>query len=687
MTRGYFGYAGRILRLDLSSGRSETEPLPEKLAFDYIGGRGFNMRRLWEMAPPGMAPDSPGNPVIFGVGPLDGTLFPGASRFNVSGLSPHTRILGDSNAGGFFGPELKYAGFDQVVITGKSDAPAYLLIRDGKAELRSAGRLWGKDIPETDRLIREELGNPRVQVAAVGPAAERGVTMAGIFVNLVRAAARTGMGALLASKNVKAVAVRGTMPVAVKDPGAFAALLRDLEGAIYNHPDYAPRGWLGTTRLVSALNAYGALATRHYETGRFEAVSRVSGEALARKYKTKSKACHSCPIPCSRYFRIQDGPRKGLESEGPEFEGLAGFTSRVGNPDLELGLHAIDLCNRYGMDVIGVSECISFAMECFEKGILTSKDLDSLDMRWGSPAGILEMIRKIAFREGAGDLFANGVRSAAAAIGRGSEELAMHVKGLEFFQADPRGLKGYALGLAVSSRGGDHLRSEPSFEFTGDVEAGERRFGARGAALRLSHEGKGRLVKHFEELCALADSLDACKNTVVNMEVLPFDKAAAILRAATGLDFDERGVQTACERIVNLERAFIVLRGIRRKDDTLPRRFLEEPLPDDSGPSAGSVVELDDMLDQYYLARGWDQETGIPEDKTLRRLGLGDAVDALEVARRPGTSVKYPAPAPGEGSALERPLRKDDPDGEPEVQVQDVPGAAGTGSGDPGRGR
>jgi len=570
-----------------------------------------------------MTPDSPDNPLIFGVGPLDGTLFPGAARFNVSGLSPHTGILGDSNAGGFFGPELKYAGFDQVIITGKSPAPVYLLVRNGRCEIRSAQHLWGKDIPAVDQSIREKLHDNRVQIAIAGPAAEHGVTLAGIFVNLVRAAARTGMGALMASKNLKAVAVRGTLPVELKDPSGFAALIRSLEQEIYKHGDYQTRGRLGTTKLVTALNAYGALATRHYKEGKFEGASGVSGETLARRHKVKSKACHSCPIPCSRYFRITEGDHKGLGSEGPEFEGLAGFTSRVGNSDLELGLHAVDLCNRYGMDVIGVSECISFAMECCEKGILSSEDLDGLDMSWGSCDGILELIRKIAYREGAGDLFALGIKKAAERIGRGSAELAMHVKGLEFFQADPRGLKGYALGLAVSSRGGDHLRSEPSFEFSGDRVEGLRKYGAEGAALRLSWEGKGRLVKHFEELCALSDALNACKNTIVNMEVLPFDRAGDILRAATGIDFTGASVQAACERTVNLERAFIVLRGIRREDDTLPRRFLEEPLRD--GASAGSVVELDLMLDDYYRARGWDVKTGIPTIGTLRRLGLEDA--------------------------------------------------------------
>lgn len=629
MARQWFGYCGRILHIDLTSGTHWVENLSEDLAAKYIGGRGFNMRALWDMVPPHLSPDSPDNPIIFGVGPLDGTIFPGASRFNVSGLSPHTGIIGDSNAGGFFGPELKYAGFDQVVITGRSERPIYIFLHNRDVQLRPAEHLSGREIPEKDRLIRDELNDDRVQVAAVGPAAEKGVTMSGIFVNLVRAAARTGMGTLLAQKNVKALAVRGTQPVSVAFSDEFRRLILALDEAIYNHPEYQPRGWLGTTRLVSALNALGALATHHYQTGRFSAADQVSGETLARKHKVKSKACHGCPIPCSRFFRIESGEYAGLQSEGPEFEGLAGFTSRVGNPDLETALYAIDLCNRLGMDVIGVSECISFAMECYERGILTASDLDGLELTWGSKRGIIEMVRKIGNREGIGELFARGVREAARHIGRGAEELAMHVKGLEFFQADPRGLKGYALGLAVSSRGGDHLRSEPWFELTNNREEAIRRFGSPGAGFRLAYDGKGRLVKHFEELCALADSLDACKNTVVNMEVLPFEAAARILRAATGMDFDGESVQEACERIVNLERCFLVARGITRKDDTLPRRFLAEPLPESSGPSAGSVVELDYMLDEYYQARGWDPATGVPRRETLLRLGLSSEWQAI----------------------------------------------------------
>ena len=629
--QGYAGgYTGRVLRVNLTKGSFSVEPLDGGAVRGYIGGRGFNVKRLADELPPGAEPLSPENILIFGVGPLNGTAFPGAARFNVTAKSPQTGILGDSNAGGFFGPELKYAGFDQVVIEGRAEAPVYLLIHNGAAELRPARRLWGRDVWETQAAIIRELGDSRVQVASCGPAAENGVRFAGVFANLVRAAARTGMGTVMASKNLKAVAVRGTLPVKVADPEGFRTFLGKFDRLVREHAEYAPRLRLGTTRLVSALNGLGCLSTRHYQTGRFEQVDDVSGERLADTVKTKSRGCHSCIIPCSRYFVVKEGEFAGLRSEGPEFEGLAGFSSRVGVGDLAAALKGIDLCNRLGMDVIGTSEAISFAMELHQRGIISREEADGLDLSWGNVDTVLALTRKIAYREGFGDVLADGVRAAAAKIGRGSERYAMHIKGLEFFQADPRGIKAYALGLAVASRGGDHLRSEPSFEFTGDAAEGVRRFGVAESAFRLEYKGKGRVVKYFEELAALSDALNACKNTIVNMEVLPFDAAAELLGVVTGMEWSGEEVHKACERTVNLERAFIVGLGVRRQDDTLPRRFLEEPLPDDSGPSAGSVVELDPMLDEYYEQRGWDARTGIPTRRKLGELGLDTVADELE---------------------------------------------------------
>ncbi|GAF25928.1 aldehyde:ferredoxin oxidoreductase [Moorella thermoacetica Y72] len=623
-----YGYCGRVLRIDLTAERITIEPLPREWARNYLGGRGLNIKRLYTEVPREADPLGPENKLIIGVGPLNGTFFPGAARVNFTARSPQTGILGDSNAGGFFGPELKYAGFDQVILEGQAGRPVYIFIHDGLAEIKSAGHLRGLDVWQTQAAIRQELGDSRVQVAAIGPAAENGVRFAGIFCNLVRAAARTGMGTVLASKGVKAIAVRGRQPLALADPRGFADLVQAIDREIYDHWEYQTRVLLGTTKLVHALNEAGCLATRHFTTGRFEAAEDVSGERLAETVKLKSKACFACTIPCSRFFRIKEGPYRGLASEGPEFEGLAGFSSRVGNPDLDFALQAVDCCNRLGMDVITTSEVISFVMELYARGMLTSSEADGLDLTWGNKETILSLINKIARREGFGDILADGVRAAARRLGKG-EDLAMHIKGLEVFQADPRGLKGYALGLAVASRGGDHLRSEPSFEFYEDPEAGRRRFGAPEAAFRLEYKGKGRVVKYYEERCALADSLNACKNTLVNMEILPYEQAAALLRAAVGWDYTPEELRQIGERIVNLERAYIVSLGIRRADDTLPRRFLEEPLPEGSGPSTGQVVELEPMLDEYYTARGWNRDTGIPEPEKLAALGLQEALADL----------------------------------------------------------
>ncbi|MGE5653900.1 MAG: aldehyde ferredoxin oxidoreductase C-terminal domain-containing protein [Bacillota bacterium] len=439
----------------------------------------------------------------------------------------------------------------------------------------------------------------------------------------------------MAAKGLKAVCVRGRRAIRPAHPETFTRLLATIDQRVRDHAEYDARTLMGTTKLVHALNQAGCLATHHYQLGRFAAADQVSGEHLAEKYKLKNKGCAACNIPCSRFFAVSDGPQRGLKSEGPEFEGLAGFSSRVGIVDQATALKGVDLCNRLGMDVISVSECISFVMECYEKGYLSTSDCDGLELRFGNAEATLALIERIARREGLGDLLADGVRLAAERIGGAAREIAMHVKGLELFQADPRGLKAYALGNAVASRGGDHLRSEPSFEFSEDDARGEQLYGTADAAYRLRYRGKGRVVKHYEEWSALADCLEVCKNTIVNMEVLDFAGTAELLRAGTGAEWDAQMVQSACERLVNLERLFLVRQGLRRQDDRLPSRFLKEPLGPESGPSAGSVVELEAMLDEYYSARSWDLQTGVPTLAKLRSLGLEDEAKALMADRVP----------------------------------------------------
>ncbi len=614
------GYTGRTLRVDLSEGHHEVEETPRTAVRRFLGGRGLNSHRLFEEVALDIDPLGAGNKLIIGVGPLTGAGISGAARVTFTALSPQTGILGDANAGGFFGPEIKFAGYDQVILEGKAKSPVCVVIRDSEVAIIDAGHLWGLDVADTQAALRRELRDPRVQVAAVGPAAEAGVKFAGIFCNVARAAGRTGMGTVMAAKGVKAIAVRGTGGVVPARPEAFLHEARTLDEELTAHPDYPARVKMGTTKLVRALNTFGCLATRHFQTGRFEHADRVSGERLADTYRKKGKACYACNIPCSRHV-VVPGP-DGFEMEGPEFEGLAGFSSRVGVSSLRAALEAAEFCNQSGMDVISASEVISFMMELYEEGIVSRGECDGLDLSWGNHRAVRELLRKISRREGIGDLLADGVAASAKQIGRGSEDLAMCVKDLEIFQADPRGIKAYALGIAVASRGGDHCRSEPSFEFTASSEEAVRRYKTADAADRLLPGGKGLVVKEAEEMAALADSLTMCKNTVVNMDAVDYDRSARILEALTGIPTDGEGVRTICERVVNLERLYLVRAGLDATDDRLPRRFTEEPLPGDSGPSAGSLVELDEMLAEYYGARGWDERTGHPTRQRLSELDL-----------------------------------------------------------------
>jgi len=618
-----YGYAGKILRIDLTEKRVRKSGLEKNLAARFLGGRGFNSKRLYDEVGPGIDPLGPDNRLMFSTGPLVGTMFPTASRFNVSAKSPQTGILGDTNAGGHLASEIKFAGYDQIVLEGRSREPVYVFVDDGAVEFRDASPLSGKDVYESDEIIKADIGDRRVQTAIVGPAAENGVRYAGIYANLMRAAARTGMGTVMASKGVKALAVRGTGSVEVADPRRFERLVEEIEADIYGHEQYWPRRRMGTTRILMMANAAGFLPTRHYTSGVFEHAEEVSGERLAEEYNVKTRGCFACTIPCSRFYVVKSGCFAGLFGEGPEYEPQGSFTARMGNRDLNVALKANDMCNRLGLDALTTAECISWSMELYEKGLLSKSEADGLDLSWGNREAILTLIEKIARREGFGDVLADGSRAAAEKLGRGMD-LTMQVKGLDLIMADPRGLKGFGLGYAVSSRGGDHLRSEPFLELSDDPRRGEELFGVPEASLRLAYRGKGKLVSYFEDWCAVIDALEPCKNIMENMEILPFDRAAEVIEAATGLRMSASDVRRAGERIVNIERAFNVREGIRRKDDSLPRRFREETLTE--GASAGSIFEQEPMIDEYYSERCWDLRTGIPTPNKLYELELGYVV-------------------------------------------------------------
>jgi aldehyde:ferredoxin oxidoreductase len=621
------GYAGKILRINLTDREAKTVDLDRSMASQFLGGRGFNSKLLYDEVGPDTDPLGPENKLMFATGPLVGTMFPTASRFNISAKSPQTGILGDTNAGGHLASEIKFAGYDQIVLEGRSNVTVYVYVNDGEVEFRDAYHLWGSDVYEADDIIKDDLGDRRVQTAIAGPAAENGVRFAGVFANLMRAASRTGMGTVMASKGVKALAVRGTGSIEVAHPKKFEKLVDDIAEEIRNHEQYEGRRRMGTTRILLMANAMGFLPTRHYTSGTFEHAEEVSGERLAEEFNVKSRGCFACTIPCSRFYVVRDGRFAGLYGEGPEYESQGSLTSRTGNRELELALKANDMCNRLGMDILTVSECISWAQELYERGMLTSEEADGLDLSWGNGDAILTLIDKISKRDGFGDLLADGTKPAAMKLGKGLG-LTMQVKGLDLIMADPRGLKGFGLGYAVASRGGDHLRSEPFLELNDDPKIGEEMFGVPEATLRMADKGKGKLISFFEDWNAVIDALEPCKNIMQNMEILTFDLASEVIEATTGMRMTPAEVRLVGTRIVNIERAFNVREGIRRRDDSLPRRFREEPLTE--GASSGTVFDQEPMLDEYYTERGWDLETGVPRRDTLVRLGLSKAASELD---------------------------------------------------------
>jgi len=433
----------------------------------------------------------------------------------------------------------------------------------------------------------------------------------------------------MASKNLKAIAVSGTKPVRAAHPQKFQDLVDHIFRKIYNHSNFQERGLTGTTNLTRLCQEVGILPTRHFQNGVFEDWVKVSGETIAANYNVKRKACFGCVNPCSRYYLVPEGfEGEELRAEGPEYETLAGFSSRVGCSDLKITLKCAELVNRAGIDSITVSEVISWAQEMYEMGLLKQKDCDGLDLKWGNSRAVYELLQKIIKNEGFGAVLSQGVVKASEILGIG-RELCMEAKNLEIFQADVRGLKAYGLGNAVASRGADHQRADPFFEMSGRTEEAKEKFGHENCGLMLPWKGKGKMVPWFEEICTLGDSMNFCKIIGVSMEIVQEPVARDLFRFSTGFDVGIEEVMRIAERITNLERAILVRYGLSRKDDYLPKRFIEEPLPEDSNQAAGLVFENDELLAEYYSFRGWDPETGWPTEKKLEELNLRYVIEDL----------------------------------------------------------
>jgi aldehyde:ferredoxin oxidoreductase len=602
------GYAGKILRVDLPGGGVREEELTLQEVEEFIGGAGLATKFLCEEMDPKTDPLAPQNLLVFMTGPLTGTFVPTSSRFTVAAKSPLTGGWGESHAAGFFGCELKKAGYDGIIIKGRASSPVYLLIDDSKVEIRDASRLWGLDVFQTDRELKKELGE-EFNVAAIGQAGERMVRFASIASSISpggpRMCGRSGMGAVMGSKNLKAIAARGKGKVEVKDPAKLREYLKRIMLYIMSQPTIQRLGMYGTPgEMDVAYEVYGDVPIKNWKLGIHESASSLFAAVSSRKYIREDKGCVACPIRCWKVMEME-----GRLVRAPEYETVASLGTMLLIGDYESVARLNLLCNKCGMDTISAGTVVAWATECYERGILTKEDL-GMELKWGDAESTARLLELICRREGIGELLAWGVKKASERVGKGSERFAMHAKGMEVPMHDPRAFSGMGLVYATSNRGACHLAGWPVYR----LEQGERivDLGIHERGERFGTAGKGRYVSIVEDYMILIESLPLCKF----FPIAP-GQVASVYTLTTGRTRTLNQLMEASTRIFNLQRLFNLACGVRQ--DTLPPRLLEEPTAE--GGCKGQTVKLEPMLKEYYSFRGWDEE-GYPKRETLEKYGL-----------------------------------------------------------------
>jgi aldehyde:ferredoxin oxidoreductase len=618
------GYTGRILRVDLSAMAAKEEALPEEVAKEFIGAAGFGIKYLYDELNPGTDPLGPENKLIFAVGPFCGTSVPCATRMAVTGKSPLTNAVGMALSGGYFPAEMKRAGYDAVIIEGKAAEPTYLWIKDGTIHFRHADTVWGMKTTDCQQIIKNELNDQNARIVCIGPAGEH-LSKIACIINEMRAAGRKGLGAVMGSKNLKAIAVRGTGSIAVASEERLKIAKGKFTKAMKESPVLYPQfSKLGTPMVVDALCALGIFPAKNYSaTGEFAPVEQLGVEAQNTR-NVGREHCEGCPVGCSQLRLARTGPYAGILTEGPEFETMYSFGGETGVDNIDSIIAADRLADELGLDTISAGVAIGFAMELFEKGILSVADTGGLDLHFGNHESMVTLLRLMAYREGIGGLLSDGVKAAAQKIGRGAEQYAMHVKGLELPGYDVRGAKAHGLNYATAYTGADHNRGYAFQEIFG--------IPLPYAVDRFAVEGKGKLTKWNQDVrSATCDAPTMCA-FLLDMAVpaIATQNTADLMEAVTGLTYTPEEVQQVGERINNLARAFNVREGFTRADDTLPERLMTEPLKE--GASKGQLISKDDlrqMLDEYYTERGWDRATGTPSREKLEELGLGGVADEL----------------------------------------------------------
>ena len=612
------GYTGRILKVDLTSGEVGTETPDETFYRRYLGGNGFVAYYLLKEVPRQADPLGPENALIFAAGPLTGVPVAGGGRSHMGAKSPLTGFYGEADVGGFFGAEMRLAGYDAVVVRGRAKRPVYLWVHDGQAEIRRAEHLWGMTTLDCQNAVRQELADPRVRLAMIGPGGEKLSALACVINDLKHAAGRTGLGAVMGAKNLKAVAARGNKAIPLADPAGLRALSRWMR----DHWPEKAQGMHdhGTAGGVMDLNDFGALPTRNFQDGRFAGADRISGQMMANTILIDRGSCYACPIRCKRVVRVDDAEYQvDPEYGGPEYETVGAVGSNCGVDDLRAISKANELCNAYGLDTISTGMMVSFAMECFEEGLLSTQDTGGLDLRFGNAAAMVELVRRICRREGLGDLLAQGPRVAAARIGRGAEAFALHVKGQPLPMHECRNRHGQALGYAVSPTGADHMHNM----WDGGLDKTPLGEGLQGFGIYVSvpqnvlNADKVRAYTRASLWAWLVNHLGLC-------QFIPWtrDQTVQLVRAITGWETNVFELQLAAQRGVTMARAFNLREGLTPADDVLPARM---STPFKSGSINEKPVHPETLAlcrSTFYGMMGWDPETGVPTLAKLQELDI-----------------------------------------------------------------
>lgn len=636
-----FGWAGKLLRVNLSERSCRVDPIEPYLSF--IGGRGISDWIVFQENDPSIRAMDPQSIIALGAGPLAGTLAPAACRLNISSNSVVTGGISTANVGGHFAAELKYAGFDQIVVEGKAESPMYLWVHDGRAEVREGRGLWGKTTWETEDKIREELKDNRVRVACIGPAGENLCAQACVIVDKSRAAGWGGCGAVLGAKNLKAIAVRGSLPIRLADPDGFWSYNQEMLKRISRSRASAVLTRYGTHGAYGVGGPDGRTpqSVRNHRDEYWPADKGMCLREIVfrEKWEVGRAACFACPCSCTHVYHLPGGKYGPLTLEGVHTNTVRALGSNLDITDAEAVLKGQALVNQLGLNTDGVASAMGWAFEAYEHGLLTRRDTDGLELIWGNGEAMVALLEKIAYRRGLGDLLARGVKEAATILGQGSDEFAMHVKGQEMNEQSVRSHKGWALGIFTSTRGAGHLNGASLIERLGmDPEKAKAMFGTTAVTRPESYEGKGVATCWFESFKAVVDSLGLCYYTTfwIDLEMLGLEEMAVLLEKVTGWKISPEELFIIGERIYNLEKAFNTLHaGFIRQDDLPPRRFFETSIT--GGPFAGARIDpeaYDRMLDEYYRAHGWDPATSWQTAECLDRLGLEGVKRRLAQAGR-----------------------------------------------------